>query len=203
MTKRILDLEKTYLQERKIKRNYIIPKYSSEEGGLKNATDYKFFIRAITQNNQPISFDELRKVCNVVFVFQDVVYKSDFFNFKLLNSFQLKSIFQVYSKDRFEINRFIEDGLFVIDINDFNNENFVWMDRKNHIITCVDKNTFKLKFENPIKKFVDLDLDEDYDITDELYLQFFGDNISNETDPTHFDEQYFEYDEEYSELYDY
>ena len=135
MTKRILDLEKTYLQERKIKRNYIIPKYSSEEGGLKNATDYKFFIRAITQNNQAISFDELRKVCNVVFVFQDVVYKSDFFNFKLLNSFQLKSIFQVYSKDRFEINRFIEDGLFVIDINDFNNENFVWMDRKNHIIT--------------------------------------------------------------------
>lgn len=203
MTTRILDLEKTYLQERKIERNYIIPKYSSEDGGLKNATDYKFFLRSITQKKQAVSLDELRKISNVVFVFQDVVYKSDFIEFNLLNSFQLKSIFQIYSKDRFEINKFVENGLFVIDINNFDSENFVWMDRKNQIITCVDKNNFEFKFKNPIKKFIDLDLDEEYDIPDELYSHFFGDNISDETDPTHFDEQYFKYDEEYSELYDY
>lgn len=203
MTKRIINLEETYLQGRKIIRDYLIPKYSSDEGGLRNATDYKFFIKSLTEENQGISFDELRKISNVVFVYQDVVYKSDFFVFKLLSSFQLKSIFKIYSKDRFEINKFIENGLFIIDINNLDNENFVWMDRKNQIIACVDRKNYNFKFKNPIIKFVDLDSEVASNLPDELYDKFFGDTLNEENDPTHFDEQYLEYEEEYSDLYDY
>lgn len=205
MTKGI-DLKETYLQNKNIRDYMIIPKHaSSPKEEIRNATDLKHLLRNFTKNTK-ISLQGLNKALPVLFIYQDVAYFSCDLNPELLNIKQINVLLKTYSKDRMDLNRLLKYGLLIFDLENMDRSTFVYMDRKNQIILFVDRLNAKEKFGKPIKEFKNLD--EDCNISDELYNIFFNikdtdeDNNYEEEDVTKFDEEYFDLMEEYGEEYE-
>lgn len=204
MTKGI-DLKETYLQNKNIRDCMIIPKHaSSPKEEIRNATDLKHFLRSFTKNTK-ISLQGLNKALPVLFIYQDVAYFSCDLNPELLNIKQINALLKTYSKDRMDLNRLLKYGLLVFDLEDMDRSTYVYMDRKNQIILFIDRLNVNEKFVKPIKEFKNLD--EDCNISDELYNIFFNvkdtnEDNSYEEDVTKFDEEYFDLMEEYGEEYE-
>lgn len=207
-----INLKETYLQTRNIRDYMIIPK--SETTLVKNRASNKLetgkdlicFLDAIqTQGIKKIYLQDINMICPTVFIYQDVAYFSEGLSPKLLSVKQLKSLLNLYSKDRNEIKKLIQHGLIIFDIDNLDGESFVYMDRKNQIILFVEKNCAFQKLNNPIKDFQNLD--KDCNISDELYDFFFpkddmDDDVSFDDNVTKYDEEYFEWMEEYGEEYE-
>lgn len=187
-----------YLKRKGIEPNYIVKKYSDTT--ILNHTNFRHFLKSFKEN-EVISLSDLRKLCNVVFIFKDVVYVSDFLKIpELLYFKQLKETFNCYSTNRNEINSFLENGLFIFDLDNFNNFTYVFMDWEHEMIAVIDKYKSKEKLTQPIKDVQFLD--EHCDIPDELYDRLFGEEgEEDEENFSKFDDAYFDLEEQYDDLY--
>lgn len=197
MTVKSFDLKNLYLQGRGIKPDHIIPKFSEEDGGLKNQTSLKYFLRSRSKNDD-IYLGDLLKISNLIFIWRNIAYLSDYFVTKLFTLKQFKEILNSYSQDRREINSFLESGCFIIDIDSFTKDVIVFIDRENKIILCADKKTYMDKAKKTIIDCINLDEDSSR-IPDDLYILFFGsdENNGSDEDPTRYDEAYLALEDEY------
>lgn len=182
-----------------------IPKFDNGDE-VHNQTGLRYFMKDLEKENDILKNTEkrrkwitvfdLRQLCNVMVILNDVAYVSEYLEVPhFLSYIQLKAILDEYSKDRDEINSFLENGTFVIDIVDPTSKLFVFMDWENEIIACLDKSTYRQRIYrtsvNAIKN-----LDEKCDISDDIYFTLFSPD-DDYADDTKFDERYFELDEKF------
>lgn len=173
----------TYLETRGITENLYISKL--EDGSeFTTPTQLRKFRQKVQKKNQTVSIFDLRKLGNLVFIYQDIAYVSNQLivpNF-VLTSEQFKVILNQYSKDDLDIKKFLSTGLIIIDINQTDTRQKhallgVFVDKVNKIIACVDLNESKRKMNQSIEKVVYLD--ESYsDVDEEILIALLGDTYN-------------------------
>lgn len=189
----------TYMQKRGIKPEYVMKKTNEEVNSFQQ-------LRYWYKNcGDKISVEQLRELCKVVFILKDVVYVSeDMLIENILSLRQIKKSFETYAERRKkDLEEFLEKGTIVIDINDFENNAFVFMDWDNYIIAIIDKFNYIQKMNTKVIKAELLDENDD-NISDELYEKFFGaenTEYSDEVEEEKYDEKYFELEKEYGDVY--
>ena len=188
----------TYMQNRGIKPEYVMEKTNEE---VNSSQQLRYWYKNC---GDMISLEKLRELCNVIFILKDVVYVSeDMLIENILSLRQIKKSFETYSARRKkDLEEFLEKGTIVIDINDFENNAFVFMDWDNYIIAIIDKFNYIQKMNTKVIKAELLDENDD-NISDELYEKFFGVANTENLDEVEgkYDEKYFELEKEYGDVY--
>lgn len=187
---------KEYLNKKGLKPEHIVKKYS--DSPIQTQTDLRYYWKNFKEN-VPMSLSDLRNICDVIFIFQNIVYVSDFLSIpELFYSKQLKETFNGYSTNRNEINSFLDNGLFIFDVDNFDNFTYVFMDWEHEIIAVIDKYKSKEKLTTSLKEVQFLD--EYCNIPDELYDRLFGkESEEDEENFSKFDDEYFDLEEQYGE----
>lgn len=189
----------TYMQNRGIKPEYVMEKTNEE---VNSSQQLRYWYKNC---GDMISLEQLRELCNVIFILKDVVYVSeDMLIENILSLRQIKKSFETYSARRKkDLEEFLEKGTIVIDINDFENNAFVFMDWDNYIIAIIDKFNYIQKMNTKVIKAELLDENDD-NISDELYEKFFGaenTEYSDEVEEEKYDDKYFDLEDEYGDAY--
>ena len=205
-----MDKRKNNNLKKYMERGGILPEYiiSKKPDGIETPTELRHWYK---ESASSISLEDIRKICNCVFIYQDKIYVSEDMVIKELFSLsQIKKALITFQKGgkKKDIENFLEKGVFIIDIDDFENNSYVFMDWNNYIIWVANKYKYKEKLlrEKPLEAIL-LD-EEEIEIPEELFAKFFpydfeqNMNENYDYDAEERDEQEIELLEEYEYLYE-
>ena len=193
----------TYMQNRGIKPEYVMEKTNEE---VNSSQQLRYWYKNC---GDMISLEQLRELCNVIFILKDVVYVSeDMIIEKIFGLRQIKKSFESYGKrKKRDLEEFLKKGTIIIDVNDFENNAVVFMDWDNYIIAIIDKFNYIQKMNTKVIKAELLDENDD-NISDELYEKFFGaentedsNEVEDQTEKERYDDEYFDLEDEYGDAY--